>query len=333
MTDAPTNDDAKTRPPARAHHHRFKEAIVTRALAEPARFVETCTTREGLEAFWQEIGGALTEADRSDRRDSAGLDAKVIGDLTAPVVMVTLPPPERPNEAYYLAALPTHARIIDGSLRLPAPGITNQHFRVFGMERSVLPNGGLIGFVVEWTGAMRRNYDAPSGPSQGAFWAAILEVCSGTRPSLHAMEMRLAPASAIDQLERATWFANVGRPNPNVKVVSSWAEANSLLMTEERMARVTAPIESAKPLVQAVSPLVHDLLTRKFRAPLATATENRTLSMFVQLDLLSSVIALDKPGPESAPAVAFDVAKELVFFYGEGRVPLAWEGDRVTTIF
>jgi hypothetical protein len=102
-------------------------------------------------------------------------------------VMITLPPPERPNEAYHLCALPTTAcHGADGGLFLPdLEPAAELALRIFGLERSMLADGSLIGFVVEWTAVDRFNYDAPDNASPGAFWKAILEIVAGTRKAIH----------------------------------------------------------------------------------------------------------------------------------------------------
>ena len=168
------------REPPRAHAMQFKYALVARALDRPDELVALCAS--GLDELWDAIGAALPEPDRIA---PTGLAARNVGDAVHPLVMITLPRPERPNEAYYLCAVPTNAKPDGkGGLNLPEPD-DGLHLRMFGMERSVLPDGGLIGFVVEWTEMYRHNYDAPDDPSQAAFWRAIIEIVSGTRSSIH----------------------------------------------------------------------------------------------------------------------------------------------------
>lgn len=178
--------ETTARPPARAHHLRFKYALVTRALEEPSSFVELCMSPSALAELWNAIGSALPEEERIDGRTLAARNA---GDLDHPVLMVTFPPPERPNEAYHVCALPMTARPdANGSLHIPdADGPIA--LRMFGLERSILPDGGLIGFVVEWTAAVRHNYDAPDNASPAAFWKAILEIFGGTRVAVHTLPM------------------------------------------------------------------------------------------------------------------------------------------------
>lgn len=170
--EAPTDRD-----PPRAHPMQFKYAVVTRALEQPSELV----TLDPLE-LWDAIGAGLPEAERIA---STGLVMRNAGDAMHPVLVISLPPPERPNEAYYLCAIPSNAQADGkGGLDLPDPE-GGLHLRIFGMERSVLPGGGLIGFVVEWTALYRHNYDAPDDPSQAAFWRAIIEVVAGARTTVH----------------------------------------------------------------------------------------------------------------------------------------------------
>jgi hypothetical protein len=165
------------RDPPRAHHMQFKYAVVNRALEAPSDLV----TFDFL-TVWEALGAGLPEPERIA---STGLAVRNAGDAQHPVIMISLPAPERPNEAYYLCAIPSNARSDGkGGLDLPDPD-GPLHLRIFGMERSVLPDGGLIGFVVEWTEMYRHNYDAPDDPSQAAFWRAIIEVVVGTRKTVH----------------------------------------------------------------------------------------------------------------------------------------------------
>jgi hypothetical protein len=165
------------RDPPRAHHMQFKYAVVTHALEKPAELV---TMDYAL--LWEAIGAGLPD---DERIEPAGLDARNAGDAAHPVLMISLPQPERPNEAYYLCAVPANAQPDgNGGLNLPDPE-DGLRLRIFGMERSVLPDGGLIGFVVEWTSLYRHNYDAPDDASQAAFWRAINEIIAGTRKTVH----------------------------------------------------------------------------------------------------------------------------------------------------
>lgn len=165
------------RDPPRTHHMQFKYAVVAHALEKASELIAF-----DLVTLWDAIGAALPE---DERIPSTGLAARNAGDAVHPVLMITLPPPERPNEAYYLCAIPANAEPDGkGGLHLPDPE-GPLRLRIFGMERSVLPDGGLIGFVVEWTTLYRHNYDAPDDPSPTAFWRAINEVVAGTRKTVH----------------------------------------------------------------------------------------------------------------------------------------------------
>ena len=174
------------RPAPRAHHLGFKYAIVRRALRNARELIDICTRPGALAALWDSVGVELVEG---ERLTGLGLSARNVGDAQRPCIMITLPPPERPNEAYFLCVFPSTARLDnEGSLFVPdATGPLE--LRVFGMERSMLPDGGLIGFVVEWTHAFRHNYDAPDNRSTAAFWKAILEVVGGTRASVHSASL------------------------------------------------------------------------------------------------------------------------------------------------
>jgi hypothetical protein len=167
---------------------QFKYALVARALARPRELIELCSSAAGLAALWDAIGRELPEAERCD---GSRLAVRQLGDASRPVVMIALPPPERPNEAYLLCAVPAAAYLKpDGSLFIPDPA-DELALRMFGLERSVLPDGGLIGFVVEWTASARLNYDAPDNASPGALWKAILEIFGGARSAIHSIPFEL----------------------------------------------------------------------------------------------------------------------------------------------
>jgi hypothetical protein len=178
------------RPPPRAHHLQFKYQLVEIALTNGPAFVELCASEDKLAALWNDVGANTVEAERCDGTPRA----QNVGDAQRPVLMITMPPPERPNEAYFLCAFPKAARLDDkGGMWVPDPDGPLE-LRIFGMERSMLPDGGLIGFVVEWTPVYRHNYDAPDNGSPGAFWKAILEVVGGTRASVHSTA--ISPSNA-----------------------------------------------------------------------------------------------------------------------------------------
>ena len=154
------------RPTSRKHHQDFKYAIISRALHQPKELVASCTV-EGLTATWNAIGAALPN---EERIAPEGLGVKILGNAEGPVFMIMLALPERPNEAYYLCIVPAGSQVEEKQLFPPRGPEGTPCCRVFGMERSILLDGGLTGLVVDWTASRRRNYDAPDDPSPGAFW-------------------------------------------------------------------------------------------------------------------------------------------------------------------
>ncbi len=336
---------------AREHHRCFKYALVTRALVEPARFLAETTTAEGATALWTEIGDSI--ADEDERLPAAGMSVRVLGADKAPVVLFTLPPAERSNEAHFIAIVPAAARTHEGALIAPIDdgSTAPTRFRVFAMERSMLPGGGYIAFVVEWTGTRRRNFDAPQDPSQNAFWDAVLEIFAGTRCAIHSVEMVLGDAHAttpLDTLERATWFSSVGRgltPGwpvryDDVRLVAEWDEARVLVQREARTTVVSAALSALRDAgidydatMEQRTPEVRELCARKLSAYVREHTapdELRTLSMLVQMELLGALTALEHAAHLADEHVA--AARDLVFFFGEGRFPCAWDATRVTAI-
>jgi len=110
-----------------------------------------------------------------------------------------------------------------------------------------------------------------------------------------------------------------------------------MLAMPERAEAVTGPMLAIRTAMgeqaygQAIARLAsttRDLLGRKFPRVLATPEENHTLSMFLQLDLISALFALEQPA-----LARFPIAGELLFLYAEGRLPCAWEGERITALF
>ena len=95
------------RPSPRKHHQDFKYAIISRALHRPKELVASCTV-EGLTATWNAISAALSS---EERISPEGLGVKILGNAEGPVFMITLPPPERPNEAYYLCMMPAGSQV------------------------------------------------------------------------------------------------------------------------------------------------------------------------------------------------------------------------------
>jgi len=340
------------RPSPRKHHQDFKYAIISRALHRPKELVASCTV-EGLTATWNAISAALSS---EERIAPEGLGVKILGNAEGPVFMITLPPPERPNEAYYLCMMPAGSQV-EGKRLFPSREAEGTScFRVFGMERSMLLDGGLTGCVVDWTASRRRNYDAPDDPSPGAFWEAVVQVIAGTRRPIHTTDASLEvegteptaahhAAAAIAELDRSTWLAGVGQPLPlgfpkrfaNARMVASWGEAMAMLATPERADATTGPMlairtamgeEAYGPTIARLASATQDLLARKFPRVLATPEENHMLSMLLQLDLISALFALEQPA-----LARFPIASDLLFLYAEGRLPCAWEVERITAFF
>jgi hypothetical protein len=344
--------NAMDRPQARQHHQYFKCAIVSRALHRSKDLVASCTA-EGLAATWNAIGAALPS---EERIAPEGLAVKILGNADGPVIMITLPPPERPNEAYYLCIVPAGSQVEGMQLFPPRGPEGTSCFRVFGMERSMLLDGGLSGFVVDWTASRRRNYDAPDDPSPGAFWEAVAQVIAGTRRPIHTTGASIEvggteptaahrAAAAIAELDRSTWLAGVGQPLPlgfperfaNARMVGSWGEAMAMLATPERADATTGPMlairtamgeEAYGPTIARLASTTQGLLVRKLPRVFATPEENHLLSMFLQLDLIGALLALEQPA-----LTRFLITSELLFLYAEGRLPCAWEGERITAFF
>ena len=340
------------RPSPRKHHQDFKYAIISRALHRPKELVASCTV-EGLTATWNAISAALSS---EERIAPEGLGVKILGNAEGPVFMIMLPPPERPNEAYYLCIVPAGSQVEGKQLFPPRGPEGTSCFRVFGLECSMLLDGGLIGFVVEWTASRRRNYDAPDDPSPGAFWEAVAQVVAGRRRPIHTSDVSLAAegtkptaahrvAAAVAELDRSSWLAGVGQPLPHgfperfasARMVESWEEAMAMLATPERVELVTGPMlairtamgeEAYGPTIARLASTTQDLLGRKLPRVLPTPEENHSLSMLLQLDLISALFALEQPA-----LARFPIASELLFLYPEGRLPCAWEGERITALF
>src|SRR5262249_37108569 len=164
----------------RKHHQDFKYAIISRALHRPKELIASCTV-EGLTTTWNAIGAALPS---EECMPPEGLGVKILGNAEAPIFMIMLPPPERPNEAHYLCIVPAGSWVEGQQLFPPRGPAGTSCFRVFGMERSMLLDGGLTRFVVGLTASRPRNYGAPGEPSPGAFWEAVANLDPATPPPL-----------------------------------------------------------------------------------------------------------------------------------------------------
>jgi hypothetical protein len=161
------------RPLPRTHHHDFKYRLVRLALEDAEQFAGICRDVATLRAEWDRIGETVPERIVGD-----GLAALAVGRL----VMVTLPTPDRPNEAFFVCGFPAAATIRDGDLFVPHDAAGP--YRVLALERSVMPNGGFVPFVVEWTKSVRHNYGPPNALSQRSFFGAIVEIVAGKRARL-----------------------------------------------------------------------------------------------------------------------------------------------------
>lgn len=361
---------------ARKHHVAFKYALVQRALHRPAEFLALCNDG-ALKALWHELGAPLASEERCSAN---GLGVKLIGKAEAPVIMIMMPPPERANEAYYLCTVPAGSRVEGDNLVPPQGPEATACFRVFGMERSMLSDGSTIGFVVDWTTSRRRNYDAPSDSSAGAFWGAITQIVAGTRRPIHTTESSLAEAdakptpahaaatdakptpahaaaadakptpaqaaaAAVAELDRSTWLASVGRPLTlgfperfaKARLVTSWEGAFEMVSSPARSEASSAPLVAFRaavgddtygPTITRLATTTQALLRRKFPKVLATAEENNAFSKFVQLDLIGLLLALEEPARVPVP-----LASDLLLLYCEGRLPCAWDAERITAIF
>src|SRR5215203_2341096 len=104
----------------REQHQRFKYALVTLAHDHPDRYAANCSSQHAqakLEAVWDEVGQMVSAEGRSSR---VGLGIQVHGAPERPAIMVTLPPPERNNEAFQIFCAPRASTIAaDGTLFIP----------------------------------------------------------------------------------------------------------------------------------------------------------------------------------------------------------------------
>ena len=167
----------------RRPHHRFKLLAIRDALVEPAAFAARYASADRLDQLaelWVEANIAYPAGERVD---PDGLAIEVHGEPASPVIFMSLPAPEHPNEAYRLAMIPTES--------VPLM------FRVFALEKAVFPKTGEpLVFVIEIKRNARDNYgppdnDAPNDASRGLFVTAILEICDGKRKPLGTVKSEL----------------------------------------------------------------------------------------------------------------------------------------------
>ncbi len=176
----------------RGPHHRFKWFVVSEALLDPAGFAGKLADGAG-QAYMEELWDAANaEFPAEHWIEGDGLRFEAHGEPSAPVMFVTLPKPERRNEAFTIAMIPTAATALE--------------LRVFTLEKAVLPQAPpgeqALVFVIETTKTARRNFgpptdDAPSDRSRGAFVTAMLEICDGKRQPLHTTAIELVDPRPI----------------------------------------------------------------------------------------------------------------------------------------
>lgn len=157
-------------------HHRFKCYVVSAALLDGPAFAAKYAAGDGAARLAELWTLANAEFPVDERIASDGVALEAHGDPASPVMFVMLPAPERRNEAYSIAMIPTTA----------APLV----FRVFTIEKAVFPpTGDPLVFVVETTAIARRNFgpprdDASNDASRDAFVTAVLDICDGNRAPL-----------------------------------------------------------------------------------------------------------------------------------------------------
>ncbi len=173
----------------RGPHQRFKWFVVSEALLDAPAFAAKYTAEAGAGHIAELWDAANTEFPPAEWIAPVGLMFEAHGESTTPVMFVTLPAPERRNEAWSIAMLPTAAIVLE--------------LRVFTLERAVLPKtADELVFVVETTKTARRNFGPPNSElphdrSRGAFVTAILEICDGERQPLHTTAIELVDPRPI----------------------------------------------------------------------------------------------------------------------------------------
>ncbi|QWF16287.1 hypothetical protein [Lysobacter capsici] len=98
----------------RAHHMKAKYMLASSALQDPVWFVNTFAADSGEEAlrkYWRLLGEDLPDEDRVEG-EGLQVDRVRLGADGPKLLVLTLPAPQRRNEAYYLAAA-----LLPGKLR------------------------------------------------------------------------------------------------------------------------------------------------------------------------------------------------------------------------
>jgi hypothetical protein len=156
-----------TIPQTRDHHFKVKTILASMAIQDIERYFKTFSSPGGpeyLEDLWNGLGMELPEAQRID---SHGLNISVHtlkNNLQA--IAITLPEPQRRNEAYFLAAI-----------RLP-----NGMGLMIGLERSVHPmTSEVITMLVGWSPQGRMNFGPGPLPTMEAFLEAVSAVVKPAR--------------------------------------------------------------------------------------------------------------------------------------------------------
>jgi len=170
----------------RTHHYEFAHRVLPRLMFDnPGALLSLAEAGEAGEALrdmWQELGEQLAPDDRV-APDGLEVHGWNLGDHLA--VVVTLPPPRRSAEAYFVAATVRELRQDHPGARSRQPDIGDPKVRVFTLEHHNLLEwaSGRVGeagasavstMFCEWTGDGRHiNFGAVPAPSIGDFVAIL----------------------------------------------------------------------------------------------------------------------------------------------------------------
>jgi hypothetical protein len=152
--------DFQTNVPRRKQHYMFAHKLLPSILSnEPANFIGTLEKggNDFLYYLWDRLGSYLKESDLVARE---GLDCQInqLDDDTT-IALVTLPPPQKLTEAYFVAAVyrPPMTRFIT----LEYADQTPERIRTF---------------LCEWKGNYHSNLGNGPEPTLGAFFETVVKL-------------------------------------------------------------------------------------------------------------------------------------------------------------
>ena len=153
-------------------HHLIKLALVEFAVTDFQSFLQAFSPphgRENLKALWNKVADSLPQGERLPFGGSTGTHSMTNGGT---VLLLTMPLPAAPSEAYFLAVV-------------PGPG---KNGVVIGLERALPDSTGkattmMVGFAAAEGSIERINFGPGPQPNRDAFVAAVEALLVPSKPA------------------------------------------------------------------------------------------------------------------------------------------------------